>query len=201
MANRNFLVGITGGMGAGKSTVSDLIRQAGYPVLSADAIARAITSPGAPAFDAVVALFGKQVVTLAGDLDRTRIREEISRSPELRRKLEAITHPLIQRESARLAAEEFSRGAQAVFYEAPLLFEANSEGKMDAVICVVAGDDLRASRIAQRDGVSLDAARRLMNAQMPQQEKAARSRWVVENNGTEAALAARVREVLEEVAG
>ncbi len=199
MANGNYLVGITGGMGAGKSTVSAKLRSLGYPVLSADDIARSLTSPGGAAHAAVLQLFGAGIVGPSGELDRGRIRAEISRSGEKRAALEAITHPMIQAESRRLAEAEFARGAQIVFYEAPLLFEAKSESRVDAVICVVADDQVRAARIASRDGVSDEAARKLMNTQMSQEKKAGQSRWTIANNGDMAALDDRIDQILTEL--
>ena len=181
---KRLLVGITGGIGAGKSALATFYRELGYPVFSADEIAREIVTPGSPALAEITAVFGPTALRPDGSLDRAHLREKISADPSLRLKLEAITHPRIQERSQALANEAFSGGAQIVFYEAPLLFEAKSDKNMDKVICVHAPDALRIERTVKRDGVSAEAAAKLLQSQMPQEEKMRWSDLLVENRGT-----------------
>jgi dephospho-CoA kinase len=183
-APKALLVGITGGIGAGKSLLATFFREKGYPVFSADVIAREIVAPGSPALEEIRAVFGPEFIRTDGTLDRALLRERIAADPALRLKLEAITHPRIQARSLELARDAFAKGAGLVFYEAPLLFEANSDRKMDKVICVHAPDELRIARTMARDGGSREQAEKLLRSQMPQEEKMKRAALLVENAGT-----------------
>lgn len=193
------LVGITGALGAGKSTVAALYREAGFPVFSADEIAREIVMPGAPALKEVRLLFGPKSIRLDGNMDRAFVRARITEDPDLRLKLEGITHPRIQKRSLELAAAEFKRGAKIVFYEAPLLFEARSETGMDKVVCVHAPEELLLARVMKRDGSSREAAAKLLAAQMPQSEKMRRSDFLVLNSGHIDELRVNALEVLAQI--
>lgn len=196
---KKYLVGITGGVGAGKSTVCRVIREAGFPVLSADDFAREVVAPGSPALGEIRALFGDGALLPDGSLNRSFVRQEILRDPSLRKKLEAITHPRIQELSRNAAEEQFQRGASLVFYEAPLLFEANSDKAMDAVICVYSDEELLIERVMRRDGVDKEHARKLLAAQMPQEEKCKRSDYLLRNDGSEEELKTATLELLNEL--
>lgn len=193
------LVGITGGIGAGKSLVATFYREQGYPVFSADEIAREIVAPGSPALDEIRAVFGPAAIRADGTLDRAFLREKIAADPALRLKLEAITHPRIQARSLQLARDAFAQGAAIVFYEAPLLFEAKSERQMDKVICVHAPDEVRIERTIKRDGGSREQAERLLRSQMPQDEKMKRCDFLIENSGSEQELKAAAKRALDEL--
>lgn len=192
-------MGITGSIGAGKSAVAQLYREAGYTVLSADEIAREIVMPNAPALKEIRMLFGPQALRMDGTLDRALVRAKITENPGLRLQLEAITHPRIQARSAALADAEFKRGAKIVFYEAPLLFEAKSDTSMDKVICVHAREDLLLERAMRRDGSSREAAAQLLAAQIPQSKKMSRSDYLVRNEGDLNELRVNALEVLEQL--
>lgn len=196
---QNLLVGITGGIGAGKSLLATVYRELGYPVFSADVIAREVVEPGSPALAEIAALFGDGSVKPDGTLDRALLREKISLDPQLRLKLEAITHPRIQARSLALARKAFADGAEIVFYEAPLLFEAKSHRQMDKVICVTAPDEVRIARTMKRDGGTREQAERLLRSQMSQDEKMAKSDFIVENAGTEAELRAAAEKLLKKL--
>jgi dephospho-CoA kinase len=197
--DKNRLVGITGGIGAGKSVVARLFSQAGYPVLSADELARDLTAPNTPALREIAKIFGQDCILPDGSLDRGRLRSEISKEPALRKELEQLLHPLIQARSLELAEQLFQEGARLVFYEAPLLFEAKSDKKMDAVICVHAPDGLRVKRVMQRDGRPREEVESLLACQMPQEEKVRLSDYQILNDGDEAQLVKRAHIVLEEL--
>ncbi len=185
---KGLLVGITGGIGAGKSLLATYYREKGYPVFSADEIAREIVAPGSPALPEIVGVFGPSALLPDGTVNRALLREKIAADPALRLKLEAITHPRIQARSLALANDSFAGGARVVFYEAPLLFEANSDRTMDKVICVHAPDEMRIARAVARDGSSRELVEKLLRSQIPQEEKMKKSDFLVENAGTEAEL-------------
>lgn len=191
------LVGITGGIGAGKSALARVFSEAGYPVISADELAREVVAPGSPALVEISALFGSGCLAPDGSLNRGFVRDAISRNEKLRLALEKITHPRIQALSLARSREHFARGSTLVFYEAPLLFEAGGDSKMDAIICVHAPNRVRIARVVARDGRSREEVERLIASQMPQAEKMSRSDHLVLNDGSEEELKARGLELLE----
>lgn len=196
---KRLLVGITGGIGAGKSLLSRYFSKAGYPVLSADEIAREITQPGSAAIEEIRSAFGEDAILPDGSIHRAFIRSEITKDPSLRAKLDGITHPKIQTLSKQRADEFFQNGSSIVFYEAPLLFEAKSDRNMDKVICVHAPDSVRIQRVIARDKVSKADAEKLLRSQMPQDEKMKKSDFLVENSASEAQLEKNAEAVLQEL--
>ncbi len=196
---KGYLIGITGGIGAGKSTVSRVFSAAGYPVLSADLLSREVVAPGMPALREITALFGREALLPDGSLDRAFVRRAIVGDSGLRLQLEAITHPRIQALTQEKASALFRAGKRIVFYEAPLLFEAKSDHGMDKVITVHAPDELRIARVLARDKYSRAEAEGLLKSQMPQEEKRRRADYCLENAGSERALEQRALELLAEI--
>lgn len=192
-------VGITGGIGSGKSTVANLLRSQGYPVLSADQFARDITEPGSAALVEIKGIFGPQTILANGSMNRAFLREQIMHSPELKKKLESIMHPLIQQRTQEASAALFRCGVNLVFYEAPLLFEAQAHTNLDAIICVYAKDELRIERVMKRDKVSQEAAEKFLLTQMSQKEKMDKSQYLIENNASEKELEIKTMAVLDSI--
>lgn len=196
---KHLWVGITGGIGAGKSAVARIFAEAGYPVLSADEINRELTQAGGAALGEIQAIFGARAIAADGSLDRGFLRAEITRDPSLRLRLEALMHPRIQKLSREKAEALFASGASLVFYEAPLLFEAGGGSAMDTVITVHAPDSVRVERTMKRDKCSRELAEKLLASQMPQEEKMKRADFLIENSGDEKALRAAALEVLSKL--
>ena len=187
------LIGLTGGIATGKSTFAAALRQAGAPVLDADQLARAAVARGSPGLAALVAEFGPDVLTAAGDLDRRRMGARVFADVAARARLEAIVHPavraLFRAERDRLSAE----GHPVAFYDVPLLYEA---GLADEVWAPRA---LQLTRIVARDGLSAEEAAARVEAQLPIDDKAARADVVVVNDGELAALAAKAPRLLSDL--
>ena len=187
-------VGLTGGLGAGKSTALAALSRLGAEVISSDAIVHELYS--APELhDAVVERFGTQVAPNGGAVDRSALAERAFATPEDRAWLEGLVWPLV---GARVAAWlEQARAAvpppRAAVVEVPLLFEAGIEGIYDATIAVVAGESLRAERAARRGHELADER---VARQLPQEEKARRASFVVRNDGTEEDLERELSAVL-----
>jgi dephospho-CoA kinase len=194
--SKKLLIGITGGVGAGKSVVAEFLRKKAYPVFSADEIAREVVAPGSPALEEIRKLFGSAAIRADGSLDRAYMRSRILQDSSLRLRLEAITHPRIQSRAQELSLQAFRDGAQLVFYEAPLLFEAKGERKLDKIICVHADDEIRIQRVMQRDKCARDQAESLLRSQMPQEEKKRRSDFLIRNEGDQAELEKETESVL-----
>ncbi len=191
--------GLTGGIASGKSTVAALFRSWGVPVVDADAIAREIVAPGAPALDELVRTFGPEVIGPDGVLDRKALGRRAFATPEGRRALGAITHPRIAARSQERFAELAAAGEPLAAYEAALLVENGLADGFRPLVVVAAPPEVQLARAMARDGeAEVDVAARLA-AQMPLEVKVAAADFVIENAGTLEALAARAAAVLGEV--
>ena len=195
MSRRFLLVGLTGGIATGKSTVSEILRTLGAVVLDADVLAREVVEPGQPALAAIVREFGPEVLTPDGRLDRKKMAAIVFAAPERRKTLEGITHPAIRdRFLARLAELEAQGFEGLVFWDAPVMIEAGGHKAMDRLVVVVTDADTQLERAVGRDGDRADIERRIAN-QMPLAEKAKLADHVIDNSGDRAATEARTREV------
>lgn len=195
MTRRFLLVGLTGGIATGKSTVSEILRRLGAVVIDADLLAREVVEPGQPALEAVVREFGAAVLTPEGRLDRKRVAAMVFSAPERRKTLEGITHPAIRdRFLARLAELEAQGYEGLVFWDAPVMIEAGGHKAMDRLVVVVTDAATQLERAVGRDGDRGDIERRIAN-QLPLADKAALADHVIENSGDRAATEARTREV------
>ncbi|MDT4958782.1 MAG: dephospho-CoA kinase [Pseudonocardiales bacterium] len=186
------MVGLTGGVGAGKSAVSALLAGHGAVVIDADAIAREVVEPGTAGFDAVVARFGSAVVSSDGGLDRAAIAAIVFEDKAARIDLNAIVHPLVGRRSAELMATVPADAV--VVYDVPLLVEGGLAAGFDCVVVVEADEATRLARLAER-GLPEEQARARMAAQVGDEERRAVAHEVINNDGTREALADEVREL------
>jgi len=196
-APRKFLlVGLTGGIATGKSTVSALLRQLGCEIIDADLLAREVVEPGRPAWTTIVAEFGQDVVTGDGALDRKKLGALVFANPERRRRLEAITHPAIrERFQARLdeLAEHGFTGI--VVFDAAVMIESGNYKNMDRLVVVVTDEPTQMARLRGRDGTDDAEGRRKIASQMPLSEKAKLADYVIDNSGDRHATAEQVRRV------
>jgi dephospho-CoA kinase len=193
---RFLLVGLTGGIATGKSTVSAMFRHLGARVIDADLLAREVVAPGQPPYAEIVKEFGPEVLQEDGHLDRKKLGAIVFADPARRRRLEAITHPAIRRRQERLlAALEEEEYGGIVIWDAALLIEAGNHRSMDRVVVVVADEATQIVRLMERDAIPEEEARRRIASQMPIAEKARLADHVIDNSGPRARTEARVREV------
>ena len=191
---RFLLVGLTGGIATGKSTVSEMLRRLGCVVIDADQLARDVVAPGEPALIEVMREFG-DVLAPDGTLDRKKLAAIVFADPARRRRLEAILHPAIrERFLARLAALQAEGFDGIVIWDAPVMIESGGHRQMDRLIVVVTDPATQRARLVARDGDAADGERRIAN-QMPLADKAALADHVIDNSGDRAATEARTREV------
>jgi len=193
------LFGLTGGIASGKSVVAGRLRDRGLPVLDADALAREVVALGTDGLAAVVAAFGKEVLTPAGDLDRKRVADIVFRDAGARAKLNAITHPRIGALTATRTQELAARGEPLVCYEAALIVENGLADMFRPLVVVSAPEALQIARAIARDGATEAEARARVSAQMPLASKAAVADVVLENTGTLAELLARTDAMLDRI--
>lgn len=177
------LVAVTGNAGSGKSTVCRFLREKGLAVIDLDALSREAVAPDNPSLVEIGRLFGKKVLNADGSLNRPFLRDIIIENPDLRKKLESILHPVIINLMNIGVENAFQRGERIVVVEAPLLFETGMETLFDLIVVVACNSDERTSRLALRDGVSLEKASALISIQMPDDTKAGMAGYVVSNSG------------------
>ena len=191
---RFLLVGLTGGIATGKSTVSDLLQALGCVIIDADVLAREVVRPGEPALARVVAEFG-DVLRPDGTLDRAKVAAIVFAEPGRRRRLEAILHPAIrERFLARLDALERDGFDGLVVFDAPVMIESGNEKNMDRLVVVVTDEATQRARLVARGADAADGERRIAS-QMPLADKARLADYVIDNSGDRAATEARTREV------
>lgn len=175
------IVGLTGGIASGKSTVAQMFRDAGIPVICADELAHEAVKPGKPALEEIRHVFGPQVFDDAGGLDRAAMARQVFRDPEKRRILEAIIHPRVAQEQQRRIAELEAEGHTVVIADVPLLYESGWDSIFDLIVVVYAPRNVQEQRLVVRDGMSVDDARARLDAQMSIEEKKQRADRVVDN--------------------
>ena len=190
---QRFSVGLTGGIGSGKSTVADLFGELGASLVDTDAIAHQLTAPGGLAIDSIRNRFGAGFIDARGAMDRARMRSHVFGNPAARQALEAILHPLIRSETVRAA--EAATGDYVIFV-VPLLVESgNWVGRTSRILVVDCEEEVQIARVMQRNGLQRGEVEAIMAAQASRPARLAVADDVIENNGTAADLLPRVREL------
>jgi dephospho-CoA kinase len=182
-------IALTGGVASGKSTVAQLFSALGAALIDTDQVARDVVAPGTPALARIVDGFGPGVLTAAGTLDRAQLRRTVFADATARQTLEAITHPVIRAEVARRAA---TVTAPYLLIAVPLLAETGTDGDYDRVLVVDCPAAAQRTRLMVRDGMTLDAAERMLAAQASREQRLAIADDVIENTGDVALLAPQV---------
>ncbi|RLV08243.1 dephospho-CoA kinase [Streptomyces griseocarneus] len=186
-------VGLTGGIGAGKSEVSRLFASYGAVVVDSDRIAREVVEPGTPGLAAVVAEFGEDVLTPEGALDRPRLGSVVFADPGRLAALNAIVHPLVRARSAELEAA--AAPDAVVVHDVPLLVENGLQSLYDLVVVIDASEETRLDRLVRLRGMKPEEARARMAAQATREQRLAVADFVVDNDGPLEALAPQVEQV------
>jgi dephospho-CoA kinase len=182
------LIGLTGGIASGKSTVARQLMDLGISVIDADALAREVVAKGSAGLAEIVAAFGPEVLASDGNLDRERLGALVFADAAARQRLNGITHPRIASLSAERIAQAQRTATPYVVYEAALLVETGAYRGMGALIVVAAPAELQLQRVTARDGLADDAARARLAAQLPLEKKLQVADYVIQNAGDHAAL-------------
>jgi dephospho-CoA kinase len=191
-------IGLTGGMGMGKSTAAQLLAQHGLPVLDSDQVARDVVSPGSPALDEVAQLLGGDVIAPDGSLRRDLVAERVFADEALRKALETILHPRIRVAWQRQLADWAGQGVSRAVVMVPLLYEVNLAGEFDRVVCVACTAATQSARLAPRHWTAEQI--RLRNAaQWPVEKKMAQADFVLWSEGVVEVLAAQIDRLLERI--
>ncbi|NCO50815.1 MAG: dephospho-CoA kinase [Deltaproteobacteria bacterium] len=189
------VLGLTGNIASGKSLVARLLAVRGAEVLSADALAREVVAPGSAVLLQLVQQFGDQILDAQQALDRGALAERVFADPQALAALNRLTHPAIARLADERLAALRAANIKLIVYEAPLLFEAAAEKRVDQVLVVTIDPVIQLQRLMARDGFGRDDALRRIGSQMPQEQKAARADYLIDNSGSLADLEAAVNQL------
>ena len=187
-----FIIGLTGGIGSGKSTVAALLAERGATIVDADQLAREIVQVGEPALTDIAHVFGSDVISSDGTLNRAALAQKAFATPEATEQLNAITHPRIHALTDERFAAAAEAGVEVLVYDMPLLIENGLTGRCDKVIVVIADQETRIQRLVEHRGLAIDDARRRMAAQLSDKERASHADIIIDNSGDKAALVAEV---------
>jgi dephospho-CoA kinase len=178
------ILGLTGSIASGKSSVADCFVGCGAILVSADLLAREVVNPGSPTLAKLVDAFGVDILTPGGSLNREVMAQKVFSDPAARRLLESITHPAIAHLAECRLAELQCSPHDLIVYEAPLLFEAGAENRVDRVLVVVIDPDIQLARLQKRDNLSDVEARQRIAAQWSQADKVQKADFVIDNSGS-----------------
>lgn len=189
-------VGLTGGIGSGKSTVLKLLEDLGAAAWDADAISRSVTAPGGAAIEAIAARFGADFIAADGSLDRARMRDHVFSQPSARRELEDIIHPLVGERARAAEAQARAEGRACLVYDIPLLVESGRwRPALDRVLVVDCAVETQVARVQARSGIAREQVLAIIAAQAPRENRLAAADLVIFNDGLSLAqLASEVRE-------
>ena len=176
-------IGLTGGIGSGKSTVGQMLQERGAAVMDADAIARSVTAAHGTAMPAIAQAFGPDFITPDGALDRERMRAHVFSHPEAKQALEAIIHPLVAQETQRQAQDAIANGHHTLVFDVPLLVESGTRwrAQVDRVLVVDCSEETQIQRVMTRNGWSRETIQAIISAQASRAQKLAAADWVIDN--------------------
>jgi dephospho-CoA kinase len=193
------LIGLTGGIASGKSTVAAILRRLGAAVVNADELAREVVQPDTAGWKEIVDTFGAEVLQPDRTLDRQKLRKIVFSEPEARKKLEAIVHPRVRALAEQRIEEQAAAGFEIVVYEVPLLFEGNLQNSLRPVVLVATDLATQKKRLQSRDQLAESEAEKHIAAQMSLEQKRRLADYVIENDGSLEELERRVRDVLAKI--
>ena len=196
------LIGLTGGIGSGKTAVSDLLAQLGAGIVDTDLIAHQITAPGGKAIPQIRDHFGSEFIDNGGALDRAKMRSLVFQNPEAKKALEAITHPLIRQETLRQAGQLTDAGVPYLLLVVPLLIESGAWiDQIDYLVVVDCPEETQIQRVMHRSNLSRTEVEAILKAQASRQERLAHANAVIDNQGKLSELKTAVQELHQKILG
>jgi len=195
------IIGLTGNIASGKSTVAEMLAKKGATIIDADELSRDAVTPGSPALESIVARWGPSVLSADGTLDRAALRKTVFNNRSELDALNEIVHPEVMRLRASEVEAARMRGDRVIVAVIPLLFERHLADEFDFIVLVDAPRDVRLERIVRDRGLEEAEAMDMIASQMPAELKRARANWVIENSGSMEDLASEVDRLWEEIAG
>jgi dephospho-CoA kinase len=201
-ANHSFFrLGLTGGIGSGKSTVGQMLVDAGAALVDADAISRSVTAPGGSALSAIAQAFGSDYITAEGALDRDRMRTLVFSDATAKQRLETIIHPLVSLATQAQAKAAVEAGHKLLVFDVPLLVESGRwRSQLDGVLVVDCETATQIKRVVARNGLSTEAVQGIIQAQAPRAQRLAAADWVIFNDGLSLeAVRAEVHQIMRDL--
>jgi dephospho-CoA kinase len=192
-------VGLTGGLGTGKSTVAELLRSKGFSVADADQLAKEAVSPGSQGLQKLVERYGEKILNARQELDRKALADVVFQHPSERQFVESVIHPFVQKSVGELKDQWQRQGQKLAFYDVPLLFEKNLNPQFDAVVVVSAPMELQIPRLKQRTGWSEAEIKMRMESQLPLELKVKAADFVLENSATKKDLSLKIDELISKL--
>ena len=192
------IIGLTGSIASGKSTVAKMIQSYNLPIVDADIVARQVVEPGTPTLKKIAEAFGDEVIAEDGTMDRAKVGSIIFHNEEMRKTLNGIIHPAIREEMLRQRDEFMSYGEKNIFMDIPLLFESKLEHFVEKIIVVSVEEEVQLQRLMARNGFTEEEAKARIATQMPVKEKEQLADAVIHNNGTLEDTAIQLQTILYE---
>lgn len=192
-------IGLTGSIGAGKSTVANLLRKSGFTVIDADALAHQGLKSGTPTFNEIVNKFGNSILGQDGEINRRALGRIIFGDPTLRTWLENLLHPMVQDHVRKLRHQLETAGESIAFYEVPLLFEKNLQSQFDKVVVVWVSSTVQDSRLATRNGWTNEEIEQRNRSQIPVADKIRKADYAINNDGSLEQLEIQVKDLIKKL--
>ena len=192
------VIGLTGGIASGKSTITDFLRRQGYPVIDADQVVHELQAKGGKLYQVLVAEFGNSILTAEGDLDRKKLGQAVFENAGLRARLSLLQDKII-REELLARRDALKQTEDVIFMDIPLLYEADYSGEVDEVWLVYVDKAQQLERLMKRNGFSVQDAENRLNAQLSLEEKRAKAQVLIDNSGVVEETLARVALLLEDL--
>ncbi|MGC5324262.1 dephospho-CoA kinase [Brevibacillus sp. SYSU BS000544] len=190
------IIGLTGGIASGKSTVSALLKERRIPVVDADVIAREVVEPGKSAYQQIVDAFGSSILLPTGEIDRKALGEIVFSDERQRQVLNGIVHPQVRKEMTRQAKEASQSGHELVVMDIPLLFESKLQYMVDKIVLVYVPSDLQLIRLMERDKIDEEQAQKRIKSQFPIETKKNEADFIIDNSGTREETKVQVDQLL-----
>ncbi|QBK26498.1 dephospho-CoA kinase [Ureibacillus thermophilus] len=192
------IIGLTGSIASGKSTVSNMLKAYGFPIVDADLVARQVVEPGSETLQKIAEVFGKEILTENGELDRKKLGAIIFNNEEKRQLLNSIIHPAIRKEMLRQRDEHLANGEKTVIMDIPLLFESKLQHFVDKILVVSVSEDVQLQRLMERNQLSEEEAKARIQSQLPLSVKEQGADAVINNNGTIDETRKQLEQILNE---
>lgn len=191
------IIGLTGSIASGKSTVSKMLEDLGYPIIDADLVARKVVEPGSETLNEIEALFGSEVIREDGTMNREKVGALIFTDPLKRKQMNDIIHPAIRREMLRQRSAFMAEGHKTIVMDIPLLFESKLQHFVDKILVVSVTEDNQLSRLMERNGLNEKDARSRIGSQLPMSVKEEGADAVIYNNGSIEETAQQLTRILK----
>ena len=191
------IIGLTGSIASGKSTVSNMLKEMGYPIIDADLVARIVVEKGTNALQKITEVFGEGILTPDGELNRPKLGEIIFSSPAQRKQLNDIMHPAIRAEMMRQKEDMIQAGHPVIIMDIPLLFESKLQSYVDKIIVVTVSEETQLKRLMARNNYSMEEAKARIHSQLPLSIKEKGADAVIYNNSSLESTREQLEKILE----